>query len=190
MVALRSERLGFRQWRSQNRPLFADINAAPRVMESFSSILSTPQREASIGHSSDDINTFGWGFWAAESFDRPEFIGLVSINDNQGSPPFASCLDICWPLSNQHWRQGFATETAAGALEFLLMPVDLDQVMSITPVFNTASKGGIKNLRITKQMDDFVYPNVPLCDSLAEHIMYPLCRDQRLSHDFGKGQRQ
>ena len=101
MVALHTERLGFRPWRSQDKPLFADINAA-------------------------------------QSFDRPEFIGSISINDSQGSLTFASCIDFGWPLGTRYWRQGFATETAEGALEFVLMKVGLGQVVSIPSVSNTA----------------------------------------------------
>ncbi|MFT6406732.1 MAG: RimJ/RimL family protein N-acetyltransferase [Arenicella sp.] len=181
MLAVKTERLILRQWRLEDKPLFAAINADPRVMEYFPNKLSGSQSDALIERFSGDIDASGWGFWAAERVDSGEFIGFVGINYNLDGLPFAPCVDIGWRLGSQHWGQGLATEAAQGAIAFAFMQTDLEQLVSITSVANLASERVMQKLGMSKQANNFLHPKIAQGHRLEEHVLYTIRRDRWLS---------
>ena len=186
MIVVKTERLILRQWRADDRPLFAAINADPQVMEYFPSTLTRAQSDALVDRIINGINVSGWGFWAAERIDTAEFIGFVGINYSADGLPFAPCVDIGWRLGRQHWGQGFATEAAHGAMAYAFTHANLDRLVSMTPLANTASERVMQKLGMIKQQKTFLHPKVAQGHLLQEHVLYDLNRDQWRSNGLGR----
>jgi RimJ/RimL family protein N-acetyltransferase len=178
MIAVQTERVILRQWRPEDRPLFAAINADAQVMKYFPSTLSKAQSDALVDRVSNDISVSGWGFWAAERVDTAEFIGFVGINYSADGLPFAPCVDIGWRLGSQHWGQGFATEAAHGAMAFAFTHANVEKLVSMTSLANTASERVMQKLGMIKLPKTFLHPKIAQGHLLQEHVLYELSRDQ------------
>jgi len=76
MIAVQTQRLILRQWREQDRLPFAAMNADPQVMKYFPKTLSSLQSDALVDRFINDIESSGWGFWAAERVDTGEFLSV------------------------------------------------------------------------------------------------------------------
>lgn len=187
MIAVQTERVNLRQWRAEDKPLFAAINADPKVMEYFPSTLSRAQSDALVDRVSNDINLSGWGFWAAERVDTAEFIGFVGINFSAEGLPFAPCVDIGWRLGSQHWGQGLATEAAHGAMAFAFSHASIEKLVSMTSLANTASERVMQKLGMIKSPKTFLHPKIAQGHLLQEHVLYELNRDQWRSNDMVSG---
>lgn len=174
MIAVETKRLVLRQWNSSDRLPFSKMNADPRVMEYFPNTLSRQQSDALVDRFTQDIEVSGWGFWAAERRDTREFIGFIGINYSADGLPFAPCVDIGWRLVSDHWGLGFATEGAFGAMDYAFGLANLKQLVSMTPVNNTASEGVMKKLGMSKQKENFLHPQVAPGHSLQEHVLYTI----------------
>ncbi len=80
LIEIETERLRLRQWIESDREPFARLNADPRVMEFFPSILDRATSHAGIDRAQIKIADRGWGFWAVESKqDKSIIAGKVEI---------------------------------------------------------------------------------------------------------------
>lgn len=66
LIEVETERLRLRQWRLSEREPFAALNADPRVMEFFPSMLTRAESDVMADRCQLLIEERGWGFWAAE----------------------------------------------------------------------------------------------------------------------------
>lgn len=178
MIAVQTSRLVLRQWCSEDRPLFAAMNADLKVMEYFPNVLSFEQSNQLVDRFSRDIDANGWGFWAAERLDSAEFIGFIGINYTPDGLPFSPCVDIGWRLASEHWGNGFATEGAIGAMSYAFNEAGLEELVSMTPITNLASERVMQKLGMTKHQENFLHPKVNQGDPLQEHVLYSLNRQQ------------
>lgn len=178
MIAVQTEQVILRQWRAEDRPLFASINADPKVMKYFPNTLSRQQSDALVDRVSNDIDASGWGFWAAEKVDTAEFIGFVGINYSADGLPFAPCVEIGWRLGSQYWGQGLATEAAKGAMAYAFTHASVEKLVSMTSLLNTASERVMQKLEMTKSPNTFLHPKIAQGHALQEHVLYELHRDQ------------
>lgn len=178
MIAVQTQRVILRQWRAEDRPLFAAMNADPQVMEFFPSTLDTSQSDALVDRFSGDIESSGWGFWAAERIDTNEFIGFIGINYSADGLPFAPCVDIGWRLARQHWGLGLASEGARGAMDYAFGQANLSQLVSMTPICNKSSERVMQKLGMVKQTMNFMHPALPDDHPLQEHLLYSITNKQ------------
>ena len=65
LIEVETERLRLRQWRLSDREPFAALNADPRVMEFFPSMLTRAESDAMADRCQLLIEERCWGFWAA-----------------------------------------------------------------------------------------------------------------------------
>src|ERR1700689_5059531 len=65
-MAIKTDRLILRRWKSSDLEPFAGLNGDPRVMEFFPATLSRSQTEAMIASMEERITRYGFGLWAAE----------------------------------------------------------------------------------------------------------------------------
>jgi len=177
MISLETQRLVLRQWCAEDKPLFAAMNADPVVMQYFPETLSSDQSNALVDRFSNDIESSGWGFWAAERKDIKEFIGFIGINYSADGLPFAPCVDIGWRLATQHWGLGFATEGAKAAMAYAFNQASLNLLVSMTPPSNSASLGVMQKLGMVKKIN-FIHPQVAEGHPLQEHVLYSISRKQ------------
>ena len=77
---LRTDRLLLRRWRDADRPLFASLNADPRVMEHFPSVLSRGESDALADLIDRHFVRHGYGLWAVE------IPGTASLSNSKRLP--------------------------------------------------------------------------------------------------------
>ncbi len=183
MKRLESSRLRLRQWRESDLAPFAKMNADPEVMRYFPSCLSEEQSNELVERFTRDIDETGWGFWAAELLESADFIGFIGINYNAQGLPFAPCVEVGWRLAVHHWGYGFATEGARLALGYAFTEAQLDDVVSMTPVANLASRRVMKKLRMIEQDKTFMHPKLERSSPLAEHVLCRMRRDEWIKYE-------
>jgi RimJ/RimL family protein N-acetyltransferase len=164
-----------RQWKSEDRDPFAQLNADPRVMEYFPSPLSRKGSDAMADRCEALIRERGWGFWAVELKGNGEFIGFVGLHIPTADLPFSPCVEIGWRLAYNHWRQGLASEAARQAIRIGFDLLKLPEIVSFTAVGNHRSRAVMERLGM-QPSGTFNHPQVPPENLLQLHCLYRLSR--------------
>jgi RimJ/RimL family protein N-acetyltransferase len=100
---LRTERLILRPWLDEDLAPFAALNADPRVMEHFPSLLDRERSDAMAGRIRDHFAREGFGLWAAEVPGTAPFIGFIGL----ARPGFRpDDVEIGWRLARPYWGAG------------------------------------------------------------------------------------
>jgi RimJ/RimL family protein N-acetyltransferase len=180
-IEFETQRLLLRQWRAADRQPFAALNADPVVMAYFPAPLTRGQSDATVERCERLIAERGWGAWAAEIKATGEFIGFVGLNVPRDDLPVAPCVEILWRLARAHWRQGFATEAARGALHIGFEVLGLQEIVSFTVPTNIRSRAVMERLGMKADAATFEHPGVPDGHALRTHCNYRLSRDSWLS---------
>jgi RimJ/RimL family protein N-acetyltransferase len=74
-----SARLGFRNWRPEDRAVFAVMNSDPAIMEFFPRLLSREESDAFADRIERHLRERGYGLWAAEEKETGGFIGFIGL---------------------------------------------------------------------------------------------------------------
>ncbi|MEW5251130.1 GNAT family N-acetyltransferase [Microbulbifer discodermiae] len=173
-----TERLQLRQWRAEDKPAFAAMNADPRVMEFFPAPLTRKESDASVDRGRSHIEKYGWGFWALELREIGEFLGFVGIKNVSDALPFAPAVEIGWRLAHPYWGKGYAVEAARASLEVAFAVLQLREVVSFTALQNIRSMRVMERLGMQRDPQVFEHPQVPGESPLLRHCLYRLCADQ------------
>lgn len=175
---LRTERLLLRPWRESDREPFATLNADPEVMEFFPAPLTRADSDALVDRILGAFAENGWGLWAAEVVDGPEFIGFIGLAVPRFEASFNPCVEVGWRLARSAWGHGYAPEGAAEALRFGFAEAGLSEILSFTSVINTKSRRVMEKIGMTHDpADDFDHPSVPIDSPLRRHVLYRATRD-------------
>jgi RimJ/RimL family protein N-acetyltransferase len=169
-------RLCLRQWRESDLEPFAALNADPRVMAFFPSVLGREDSDSMAVNCRDEITERGWGFWAVEHRATQQFIGFVGLQPPLVEMPFEPAIEVGWCLAHAHWGQGYATEAAAHALRVAFEGLGVDEVVSFTTVGNTRSTAVMQRLGMRRVMERFDHPALPEDSPLRPHSLYRLDR--------------
>lgn len=178
-IEFATERLFLRQWRTTDLEPFAALNADPRVMEYFPSIIDRERSEASVAHWSSQIEERGWGLWAVEIQSTNEFIGFVGLQVPTAPLPFSPCVEVGWRLALPYWGKGYATEAAEGSLRVGFTQLHLEEIVSFTALTNRRSRAVMERIGMHEDVAaTFEHPNVPEGSPLREHCLYRLsCKE-------------
>lgn len=176
LIELETERLWLRQWRSADREPFAALNADPRVMKYFPSLLASAESNAMADRCQLLIEERGWGFWAAECKSTREFVGYVGLHIPSPDLPISPCVEIGWRLAFQHWGKGFASEAGKEALRVGFHLLSLREIVSFAAVENRRSLAVMERLGM-RASGTFVNPQVPEGHGLRQLCLYRLSRD-------------
>ncbi|MGA2341568.1 MAG: GNAT family N-acetyltransferase [Steroidobacteraceae bacterium] len=185
-IEFETQRLLLRQWRAADRQPFAALNADPIVMAHFPAPRTREESDAMADRCERLIGERGWGAWASEIKATGEFIGCVGLNIPQHDLPVSPCVEILWRLARAHWRQGFATEAARGALHIGFEVLRLAEIVAFTPPSNTRSRAVMERLGMQMDATTFEHPGVPDGHALRTHCNYRLSRDKWLSSKLGE----
>jgi ribosomal-protein-alanine N-acetyltransferase len=174
---VRSPRLLLRPWRDDDLPAFAALNADPKVMEFFSSVLSPAESDAAATRIRQHSHDHGFGLWAVELPGIAPFIGFLGLSYARfpaASPP---AVEVGWRLAAEHWGCGYATEGARVALEVGFMDLRLDEIISTTAARNARSRRVMERIGMRHAAaDDFDHPKLPEGHALRCHVVYRLSR--------------
>lgn len=176
-LELRTERLCLRRWSESDRPLFAEINADPRVMEFLPRLLSRSESDQMAERIDVHFERHGFGLWAVEIAGIASFAGFIGLNVPRFESHFTPCVEIGWRLSADHWNRGYATEGAKAALDFAFRNLELDEIVSFTVPHNVRSRRVMEKLGMTHSVaEDFEHPLLPKAHPLRKHVLYRLTR--------------
>lgn len=172
-MIIKTKRLILRPWREEDLEPFARMNADPRVMEFFPSVLSKEESDALAKRISTKIEENGWGLWAVSVPGISEFIGFIGLNVPSITAHFTPAVEIGWRLAQEYWGQGYATEGALAALTFGFENLNLDQIVAFTAKQNMRSMAVMKKIGMSHNPeDDFDHPNVAVGHQLRRHVLY------------------
>ncbi len=170
---LRTPRLVLRSWRESDLAPFAELNADPRVMQHFPSVLTRAESDAMVTRLNDAITKRGFGFWAVEVQASEELIGFVGLSVPSFEAPFMPCVEIGWRIAFRHWGKGFASEGARASLDAAFGELGLAEVVSFTTITNERSKRVMERLGMRHDArDDFDHPLLPEGHALRRHVLY------------------
>lgn len=172
MAVIETSRLILRQWRTEDRLHFADMNADPEVMEHFVSTLDREASDAMADLGEKHLRDHGWGLWATEVKDGPAFIGFIGLWQPNFEAHFMPAIEVGWRLARPAWGQGYAPEGAAAVLDFAFDHLGLTDIVSMTTIGNAKSRRVMEKLGLTHDSaDDFDHPRVP-DGPLRRHVLY------------------
>jgi len=182
-ITLETERLRLRNWLDDDRNLFREINADPKVMEFFPFRRTYAEADALMAKLNDIITDTGIGFYCLELKATQEpigFCGLSYANMPGIFPP--EVVEIGWRLATRFWGNGYVTEAARALLDFAFDEKHLDAVVSFAVAENHRSTAVMKRLGLHRINGmDFDHPRVPdTHPHLKPHVVYAVTRDEWL----------
>ena len=149
MIYLETERLVLRDWREEDSVVFSRMNRDPKVMEYFLKPLTDTESRDFYERIRREIDTFGWGLFAAE----------VKISG------------IGWRLCENSWGRGYATEGARACLDYAFRQLQLPEIYSFTSLPNRRSERVMQKIGLQK-IGEFDHPLVPAGHPLLRHVLY------------------
>lgn len=174
-MIIKTDRLVLRPWKEQDLEAFAKINADPRVMEYFPSVLTKEQSDAYAKRISHQFEENGWGVWAVSCPGVADFIGFIGLFVPTFTAHFTPAVEVGWRLAYDQWGRGYATEGAKAALEYGFETLNLAEIVSFTSTQNARSRAVMAKLGMHYDpKDDFDHPGRPETSGLKRHVLYRL----------------
>ncbi len=178
VVELKTDRLILRQWKEQDFPVFANMNADPAVMEYFPSMMNESESNMMAHRLQALIAEKSWGFWGVEIIDEQKFIGFVGLHQPTYKLPVTPCIEIGWRIAKEFWGKGYATEAARRSLKFAFEELDLNEVYSFAAMLNKKSWQVMQRLGMKNMAANFKHPIIPEAHPLSEHVLYKITQEQ------------
>jgi RimJ/RimL family protein N-acetyltransferase len=176
-VEIRTPRLRVRSWRDDDFEPYAAMNADPRVMEFFPSVVSREESQTRFALGQARAAEQGYSFWPVEVIGGAPFIGMVGLANPDFSAPFLPAVEIGWRLAAPHWGRGYATEAARAVLAYGFERLALSEIVAFTTVANVRSRRVMDKLGMRcSPRDDFLHPKLPDGHPLQPHVLYRLPR--------------
>lgn len=174
-VELHTDRLILREWRDDDLPLFAALNADPDVMQYMPKLLSREESDERVRKIREHFNRQGFGLWAVEVFGAEPFVGFVGLSVPSFEQPFTPCVEVGWRLARAAWGKGYAIEAARAAVQFGFDRIGLTEIVSFTVPDNLRSRRVMERLGMTHDPNgDFEHPLLPEGHPLRRHVLYRL----------------
>ena len=184
---LATERLILRPWTQQDYPAFAQLNGNAQVREFFPKALTSQESDAEADRIQQHFATHGFGFWAVQTHDAPQFIGMVGLWRPGFDAHFTPCVEIGWRLMPHVWGLGYATEAARRVLAYGFTELGLSQVVAMTVPANVRSQRIMQKLGMTHNpADDFDHPKVEPVSPLLRHVLYRIDAPMQRKEDAEK----
>jgi RimJ/RimL family protein N-acetyltransferase len=176
MVEINTERLIMRGWRESDLAPWAAMNADPEVRQYLGPLLTFEQASAWVLNFQDDLDRYGFGFWAVEVRASGEFIGFTGLGTVDEEMPFTG-VELGWRLARPAWGHGYATEAALAALQYGFDIMGLPEIVAVTKARNLRSQAVMRRIGMTTDpAEDFDDPDVDE-GSPRRHVVYRKLRD-------------
>lgn len=180
-MRLETERLVLREWREDDKPLYAKVIGDPVVRRFFPGLGSLADASAGIDRARARLQQFGFGFLALERKSDGRFMGMLGaapFNENiRAAIPGQPEVEIGWQIAEEFWGAGYAPEGALAVLRHLFGTVGLDEVVAITYEGNMPSRRVMEKIgMIHDPAGSFEHPDVPEGHRLRPHVLYRIRR--------------
>jgi RimJ/RimL family protein N-acetyltransferase len=177
MAEISTERLILRGWRESDLPPWAAMNADPEVRRYLGPLLTFEQASAWVLNLQDDLDRYGFGFWALEVRASGAFIGFTGLRTVDEEMPFTG-VELGWLLARPAWGHGYATEAALAAMEYGFDIMELPEIVGVTTASNLRSQAVMRRIGMTSDpAEDFDDPDADQ-GPLRRHVVY---RKRRVS---------
>jgi RimJ/RimL family protein N-acetyltransferase len=176
VAEITTERLIMRGWREADLAPWAAMNADPEVRRYVGPLLTFEQAAAWVLNYQDDLDRYGFGFWAVEIRASGEFIGFTGLKTVDQEMPFSG-VELGWRLARPTWGHGYATEAGLAALRYGFGTMGLPEVVAVTMARNVRSQAVMRRIGMTTDpAEDFDDPDVGE-GPLRRHLVYRKLRD-------------
>ncbi|MCB1533033.1 MAG: GNAT family N-acetyltransferase [Alphaproteobacteria bacterium] len=181
---IETQRLILRDWREEDFPLFARINADPLIMEYMPRVLPPEDSDKLVRRFQAHLKKHGYGMFAVERKEDGAFMGTVGLNNVEFKAPFTPAVEIAWRLDYEFWGQGYATEAARAVLGEAFNGWGLKEIVSFTVHDNSRSTHVMEKLGMVKdEKGDFDYPGLVKGHPLGRFVLYRLKKSQLTAQD-------
>lgn len=170
-------RLCLRNWREEDRDLFHEINADPKVMEFFPFRRTRLESDALFEHVRTMISESGLGFYAVALKDTSEAMGFCGLARPGIAPVLPEdSVEIGWRLATRFWGNGYMTEAAKALLKYGFEELRLPEIVSFAVAANTRSTAVMRRIGLHHDpARDFIHPRVPESHPhLKPHLLYAI----------------
>lgn len=168
-----TERLTLGPWKKSDLAPFRRMNADPKVMEFFPSILTGEQSDAMASKCQAHIEKHGWGLFATHLKETNAFIGFIGLWPVSFQAHFTPATEIGWRLNSKYWGKGYATEGARAALEYGFNKLGLNEIVSFTTENNLRSRKVMERIGMSYDpLGDFSHPKIEESSPLKPHVLY------------------
>jgi RimJ/RimL family protein N-acetyltransferase len=176
VAEIRTERLVMRGWRESDLAPWAAMNADPEVRRYLGPLLTFEQASAWVLSFQDDLDRYGFGFWALEVCASGEFIGFTGLQTVDEEMPFTG-VELGWRLARPAWGHGYATEAALAAAGYGFGVMGLPEIVAVTTAGNLRSQAVMRRIGMTSDpAEDFDDPDVDE-GPLRRYVVYRKPRD-------------
>ena len=167
-----TDSLILRPWKTEDLPLFIEMNRDARVMHYFPSILTDEQTVSFYNRIQSEFERNGWGLYAVELKSNGTFIGYVGLHEIGFDADFTPGVEIGWRLDADYHNQGLATEAAKEVLK-LAKKKGLQRLYSFTAKQNSPSERVMQKIGM-KKVGEFEHPNLSSDSPLRTHVLYQI----------------
>ena len=169
----KSQRLGFREWNTNDLAEFSELNADSEVMEYFPTLLSEDETLQFIERLNKHYKENGYTYFATEILETGEFIGFIGIAYQDYDSAYTPNVDIGWRLKKSAWGKGYATEGALRCLKFGFEDRGLEKIISVCTAKNTKSEHVMKKIGM-KKISEFNHPKLKDYPELMTCLCYEI----------------
>jgi RimJ/RimL family protein N-acetyltransferase len=172
---IETDRLILREWRDEDLPAFAQMNADPLVMQHMPRQLNREESDNLVDRFSGDFAAHGFGLWAVEIPEVADFAGFARLSRPSFESHFTPCIEVAWRFASSYWNRGYATEAARAATEHGFNNRKLPEIVSSTVPHNLASRRVMEKIGMSHDpSEDFDHPALAAGHPLRSHVLYRL----------------
>jgi RimJ/RimL family protein N-acetyltransferase len=176
---LETDRLVLRAWRDSDLDALSALCADAEVMRYLGPPQSRQEAAAALARQQRYQSRKGYSFWPIERKDDGLFLGFCGLQPGSMGTPAEGSVEIGWRLRADTWGKGYAREAAVASLAWTWVSLGTPEVVAITNIANTRSRGLMERLGMTRDpAEDFDHPGLPEDDPLRPHILYRIHRPQ------------
>lgn len=168
---IETPRLVLRDWKEEDIPHFARLNADEKAMEYFLKKLSYEETLEFYHRIQKEFATCGYGLYAVERKEDQLFMGYVGLHGVTFNLDIVPAVEIGWRLLPEFWNQGYATEAASACLDYAVKELGLNELYSFTSIPNKRSERVMQKIGM-KKIREFNHPLVEPGHPLCRHVLY------------------
>lgn len=170
-IYIETPRLILRDWKEEDIPAFAHMNADPHVMEFFLNPLTAEETFAFYQRIQKEFQTSGFGLYAVERKEDHAFMGYTGLHQITFDVDFAPGIEIGWRLGHEYWGHGYAPEAASACLEYARRHLDIKELFSFTSLPNQRSERVMQKIGM-ERVKEFDHPLIHDEHPLCRHVLY------------------
>lgn len=176
----KSERLGFRNWKTDDLTEFAKLNTDENVMEHFPNALTQLETADFIKRLQNHYKEKKYTYFAVEILETGEFIGFIGMAYQDYKTEYTPATDIGWRLKQSAWGKGYATEGAKSCLEYAFNGLNLEKVISTCVLQNVNSEHVMKKIGMNK-LGVFKHPKLKAFPKYESCVCYEIINPKQIT---------